>query len=127
MASLEYRLAPHMMWFIKIMCTFRIPTLFPLPVVMEEGVAEVTSIVPVETTVRAGTTPPPQAVPREAEEQATDPARRRIVQPMRIRKWRTAVQVRWALQPPRAIHRGAPEQATGRAHRRIVLLMQIHR
>ncbi len=116
-----------MMWFIKIMCTFRIPTLFPLPVVMEEGVAEVTSIVPVETTVRAGTTPPPQAVPREAEEQATDPARRRIVQPMRIHRRRTALRARWALQPPRAIHRGAREQVTDPARQGIVRPMRIHR
>jgi hypothetical protein len=110
-----------MMWFIKIMCTFRIPTLFPLPVVMEEGGAEVTSIVPVETTVRAGTTPPPQAVPREAEEQATDPARRRIP------RWQIAVQVGWALQPPRAIHRGAREQVTDPARQGIVRPMRIHR
>jgi hypothetical protein len=100
-----------MTWFIKIMCTFRIPTLFRLPVVMEEeaieeGVAEVTPIVRVETTVRAGTTPPRLDVRREA----PDPAR------PRIRGWQTAVRARWALRPPRFLR----EEVTDPARQRIV-------
>src|SRR5271155_2622794 len=87
-----------MMWFIKIERTSRIPTPFPLPVVMveeEDGGAEVTSI------VRAETTLPPQAVRKEAEEQATEPARQRIVRPMRMGKWQIAVRARWALRRSR--------------------------
>jgi hypothetical protein len=123
-----------MMWFIKIMCTSRIPTPFLLPVVMveeEDGGAEVTSIVRVETTARAGTTPPPlppQAVRKEAEKPATEPARHRIVRPMG--KWPIAVRARWALRPSRDIRKAALEAlepATELAHQRTVRLMQIPR
>jgi hypothetical protein len=106
-----------MTWFIKIMSTFRIPTLFPLPVVMEEeaieeGAAEGTSIVRVETTVRRDTTPPRLDVRREA----PDPARRRILRAMRILVSQTAVRARWALQPPRFLR----EEVTDPARQRIV-------
>jgi hypothetical protein len=110
-----------MTWFIKIMCTFRIPALFPLPVVMEEeameeGVAEVTSIVRVETTVRRDTTPPRLAVRREVPDKVIDPARRRILRAMRILVSQTAVRARWALQPPRFLR----EEVTDPARQRIV-------
>jgi len=105
-----------MTWFIKIMCTFRIPTLFPLLVVMEEGVAEGTSIVRVETTVRAGTTPPRLAVRREVPDKVIDPARRQILRAMRILVSQTAVRARWALQPPRFLR----EEVTDPARQRIV-------
>jgi len=105
-----------MTWFIKIMCTFRIPTLFPLLVVMEEGVAEETSIVRVETTVRRDTTPPRLAVRREVPDKVIDPARRRILRAMRILVSQTAVRARWALQPPRFLR----EEVTDPARQRIV-------
>ena len=114
----------------------RIPTPFPLPVVMveeEDGGAEVTSIVRAETTARAGTTPPPpppQGVRKEAEKPATEPARHRIVRPMRMGKWQIAVRARWALQPSRDIRKAlleALEPATELAHQRTVRLMQIPR
>jgi hypothetical protein len=105
-----------MTWFIKIMCTFRIPTLFPLLVVMEEGVAEGTSIVRVETTVRRDTTPPRLAVRRKVPDKVIDPARRRILRAMRILVSQTAVRVRWALQPPRFLR----EEVTDPARQRIV-------
>ena len=68
--------------------------------IAEELIEEVTSIAAVETAVRAGTTPPPQAVRREAPEQAPELARR-IVRPTRIPRKRTAAQAGWA-RPPRA-------------------------
>jgi hypothetical protein len=55
---------------------------------MEAGIAEVTSIARLEAIVRASTTPPSLAVRREPPEQATDPARRRIVRPTRIPRWK---------------------------------------
>ena len=89
------------------------------------GNREVTSIAAVETAVRAGTTPPLQAVRREAPEQAPELARR-IVRPTRIPRKRTAAQAGWA-RPPRAIRRPAPEQAPGQGRRRIVQLIRIPR
>jgi hypothetical protein len=44
--------------------------------VIEEGVAEVTSIVRVETTVRGDITPPHLGVRREAPDKVINPARR---------------------------------------------------
>src|SRR5271169_6480236 len=107
------------------MYTFRILTPLLLQVPMEAGIAEVTSIARLATAVRAETTLPSLAVRRERRRRETEPARR-IVRPMRILRWQTAVRARWAL-PPRFIRRRAPDQPANPTRRRIVRLMRILR